>query len=172
MKIDAFAGLSGLGPFPIPAFPPLNVAFVPIVPAVSAVSAGVGGTFCVNVPLYSVASNDHWTADFDTEDFDDLIANIAMPARYLLPGLANVYGKVAADVTPAIEFLGAGVNLIIRDPNVTEAKARKDAVESFAKLMATPVIKTLIDQGMAGIDLSYLKWLDPNCAICWVIPHG
>ena len=166
IKVDAFAELSAPGPFPILApIPPLWFTTIPIVPAVS---AGVGGTLCVNVPLYSVATNDHWTADFDTKEFDDLIASIAMPSQYLLPGLANVYGKVMPDVTPAIDFLDDGLNLIIPDPGVTPEMALVSASESFAKLMNSPMLKNMIDKSRVD---GALDIFDPLCAICWVIPH-
>lgn len=170
VKIDAFAELSAPGPFSIPTIPPLPPIILPIIPAVS---AGVGGTLCVNVPLYSVASNTYWTDDFDTDDLDDLIAGIAMPAQYLLPGLANVYGKVMTDVTPAIDFLGDGLNLIegIRDPGLTKEQALENAVESLDVLMKSPMLKTMVDQSTGIIGEASLDFWDPLCLICWVIPH-
>lgn len=166
IKVDAFAELSAPGPFPVLApIPPLWFTTIPIIPAVS---AGVGGTLCVNVPLYSVATNDYWTDDFDTKEFDDLIASIAMPSQYLLPGLANIYGKVMPDVTPAIDFLDDGLNLIIPDPGVTPHMALVSASESFDKLMSSPMLKSMIDN--SRID-GTLDIFDPLCAICWVIPH-
>lgn len=169
VKVDAFAELSGPGPFPIPnLFPPGTFTMLPIIPAVS---AGVGGTLCVNVPLYSVASNDYWTSDFDTEEFDDLIASIAMPSQYLLPGLANVYGKVMPDVTPAIDFLDDGLNLIIRDPGMSEATARGNASESFVNLMESPMLQTMLDMSTSQINETLLPIIDPFCTICWIIPR-
>lgn len=166
VKVDAFAELSAPGPFPVlTPIPPSYFTTIPIVPAVS---AGVGGTLCVNVPLYSVASNDYWTSEFDTEDFDSLIANVAMPAQFLLPGLANVYGKVMPDVSPAIDFLDDGLNLLIPDPGVTPAMALRNASASFAELLDSALLQNMVDK--SRIDTT-LDVFDPLCTICWVIPH-
>lgn len=167
-KIDAFAELTGPGPLPVPALPPLLVTTLPVIPAVS---AGVGGNLCVNVPLYSVASNDYWTADFDTQEFDDLVASVAMPAQFLLPGLANVYGKVMPDVTPAIDFLDDGLNLIMPDPGMSLDQARLNAAQSFANLMSSPMLQSMVDESTNRIDETVLDVVDPLCAICWVVPH-
>ena len=138
-------------------------------------SAGVGGNLCVTVPLYSVASNDHWTDEFDTEEFDDLIANIAMPAQYLLPGLANVYGQVAKDVEPAIDFLGDGVNLILAEPGESQNAAVVNAVDSFSNLVKnSPTFQTMFQtmEEQSSTHYWWVKLLDPDCNICWVFPHG
>jgi hypothetical protein len=169
VKIDAFAELSGPGPLPIlTPVPPTYFTTIPVIPAVS---AGVAGTLCVNVPLYSVASNDYWGPKFDTEEFDDLIRIVATPAQGVLPGLAHVYGKVMPDVTPAIEFLDDGLNLIIRDEGLSDRDALINASESFVNLMNSPMIKTMVDQSTSVIGEGWLDLLDPLCTICWVIPH-
>ncbi len=172
VKIDAFGELSGPGPLIIPSLvplvPPIVVPFV-----VPGVAAGVGGNLCVNVPLYSVASNDYWTANFDTDDFDALVAGAAMPAQYLLPGLANLYGKVVDDVTPAVEFLNAGFNVIVPDPGMTQTQAITNAAVSFGHLMESPMFETMFksiedqsaDWGWA------LDLIDPLCEFCWILPH-
>lgn len=168
VKIDGFAELSMPGPLPLPALPPFYIATLPVIPAVS---AGVGGNLCVNVPLYSVASNNYWTADFDTEEFDDLVASVAMPAQFLLPGLANVYGKVMPDVTPAIDFLDDGLNLIMPDPGVSIDTRRLNAAQSFVNLMNSPMLQTMVNQSTNRIDVTVLDIIDPLCAICWIVPH-
>lgn len=166
-KGDAFAELSGPGPFPIlTPVPPTYFTTIPIVPAVS---AGVGGTLCVNVPLYSVASNGYWDPKFDTKEFDDLIARIAAPAQGMLPGLAHVYGKVMPDVTPVVNFLDDGLNLIIRDEGLSDKDAFENASQSFVDLMNTPMLKSILEQ--SHIDDALLDKIDPLCFICWAIPH-
>ena len=94
-----------------------------------------------------------------------------MPAQYLLPGLANVYGKVMTDVTPAIDFLDDGLNLIevIRDPGLSEEQAQLNAIDSFVNLMETPMLQTMVDQ--SAIHEWWLDIFDPGCEICWVFPH-
>jgi len=95
-------GMPGLLPLGIPPFAP----WAPIVPAVS---AGISDTICVTIPLYAVASNDHWYKDFNTEQFDDLIATIAQPAQFLLPGLAYAYGEVMPTPEEAVDFVTSGL---------------------------------------------------------------
>jgi hypothetical protein len=169
VKVDAFAELSGPGPFPIPTpVPPIYLTTIPVIPAVS---AGVAGTLCVNVPLYSVASNDYWGPKFDTDEFDDLVRIVATPAQGVLPGLAHVYGKVMPDVTPAVNFLDDGLNLIIRDEGVSDHQALVNASESFVNLMNTPMIKTMVKDSTSVIGEGWLDFLDPLCTICWIIPH-
>ncbi len=172
VKIDAFGELSGPGPLIIPAPSPfLAPIVVPFV--VPGVAAGVGGNLCVNVPLYSVASNDYWTANFDTDDFDALVAGAAMPAQYLLPGLANIYGKVVEDVTPAVRFLDAGFNVIVPDPGMTQTQAITNAVVSFENLMESPMFETMFN----SIEDQSADWawaldlIDPGCEFCWILPH-
>jgi len=109
VKIDAVAEVSLPGGVPVPApVPPLWFTTIPIFPALS---AGVGGTVCVNVPLYSIASNDHWIKDFDTSEFDALVASIAEPAQFLLPGLAKAYGDVMPNPEPVMSFLKDGMTM-------------------------------------------------------------
>jgi hypothetical protein len=166
IKIDAFAELSAPGPFPVPSiYPPLGITAIPVIPAVS---AGVGGTLCVNVPLYSVASNDYWSPKFDTEEFDNLIASIATPAQGLLPGVAHIYGKVMPDVTPAVDFLDDGLNLIIRDEGVSDKEALIAAANSFDKLMKSPLLSQMVD---SSSQTSVLAMIDPFCLTCWVLPR-
>lgn len=107
--------MPGLIPLPTP-IPGAPIATLPITPSVA---AGISNTICVSVPLYAVASNDHWVADFDTTEFDALIADVARPAQFLLPGLAHAYGQVMPTPEEAIGFLTDGLALF--DPNQANA---------------------------------------------------
>lgn len=57
---------------------------------------------CINVPLYKVASDP--LADFDnTEDFDQLIADIVAPSQAVIPLVATLYTAVMPSKDQAIE---------------------------------------------------------------------
>jgi hypothetical protein len=117
VKIDGVAEVSMPGGVLVPApIPPMWTTAIPIFPALS---TGVGSTVCLTVPLYSVASNEHWVKDFDTSDFDQIIAGVALPAQTILPGLAKAISDVMPDPTPVMGFLEDGLKLVV-PPSATK----------------------------------------------------
>lgn len=111
VKLDGVAELSMPGGVIVPApIPPMWTTALPIFPALS---SSVGSTVCLTVPLYSVASNEHWITDFDTSDFDRVIAGVALPAQTILPGLAKAISDVMPDPTLVMDFLEDGLKMVV-----------------------------------------------------------
>jgi len=95
------------GIVPVMLLPPFSVP-IPMIPAVT---AGISDTVCLTVPLYAVASDKIWIEDFDTRSFDTLVSSVALPVQYLLPGLAEIFGKVLPSPDIAMTMTKDGLEL-------------------------------------------------------------
>lgn len=68
------------------------------------VGIGIEGQICIEVPLYSVASSVPLFTN--NQEFDDLIAAIAMPSQNVVPLIGNIYGELMPTPDQTIEAIG------------------------------------------------------------------
>lgn len=86
------------------------------------VEVGVGNQICIQIPLYSVDSNETFLnyLDFDTQEFDDMVASYAAGAQLTVPIFAEIYGELMPTPEEAVEALdnyliaGAGFSVMGR----------------------------------------------------------
>lgn len=83
------------------------------------VEVGLGNQICIEIPLYSVDSDETFLDyfDFDTTEFDFMVSSYAAGAQLTVPIFAEIYGQLMPTPEEAVEaldnYLIAGTNFSV-----------------------------------------------------------
>ena len=131
------------------------------------VEVGVGNQICIEIPLYSVDSDDTVLnfLDFDTTEFDNMISGVAAGAQLTVPFFADIYGQLMPTPEEAVlaldNYLIAGVDFSVLGRS-TGLYGPEDLVAP--QVLLEPVIPEIFDKFVKQIpDLLDAAVADP-CA--------
>lgn len=111
--------------------------------AIFGAEVGIGNQLCIQVPLYQVASAEPLSdiLDFDTSEFDMMLAGVAAGARSVVPTFAAVYTALAP--TPEEAAMALENVILAVEAGDIQALTRPD-------ILLEPVIPDFLEQLVAG----------------------
>jgi len=142
-----------------------------------AVGVGVGNQICIEIPLYSVASNLELlnSTNWDTTEFDEMVAFVGGAAQTVMPFYAAIYGELMPTPAQAIEALdnviSASTGFNIYDGKVYPGDVDLEML-AHPDLMLDPIIPPFIDAFIANAPSVALQVVNDPCGALRKSPLG
>ena len=134
---------------------------------------GVANEICIEVPLYSVPSMHPLFQNAD--EFDNLIAALALPSQTVVPIIANIYDELMPTPNQAFEAINnvtmasAGYNILTGDVNINNA----NPIELLRPdLLLEPVIPHAAVEFIGQVPLAVTEALIDPCGTLAATPIG